>query len=471
MGLLGSMLLNPDALRLGLDLRPDDFYRTGHKKIFVGMKALSTGSNPVDLISLTDWLQQAGELDEAGGAAYVTSLLDTPVPSNAAHYAKIVLRDAHKRRLLEEGHRFVESASNGQLPAEVTAKMIERLRELDSEFISPLLERGSWEKRILTAPELLDSSKEDQAWYPLWGQIGLIGPGLVTMLSGHSKVAGKSTSLSIGIRELVRESPNLRVLFFTEEPESLWKRRLSSWGSRSENLGFRFGNGTPWPALLREAEEFKPNLLVVDTLRSFLNFEDENDASRVVVGFQPLVQLSRRGNIAVLGTHHLRKSDAESGLAHSGSTALVALCDIALELRQESDHSPNRRTLKSVSRFDETPKALMLELRGGDIVPLGTPAAVSLNEVTARVQDALSREEWLTTKAVHQSLGDPRPAEEQVRRSLLSLHADDRIERRGDGKRGSPHEWKAKDIYSPTTPSSHRRNELGSGKLPGNVTP
>ena len=69
---LGAFLLNEEALPVVLRyLRPDDFYRSAHRRIFEAIVELFNRSDPVDLITLTDELERAEALDACGGTSYI----------------------------------------------------------------------------------------------------------------------------------------------------------------------------------------------------------------------------------------------------------------------------------------------------------------------------------------------------------------------------------------------------------------
>ena len=100
--ILSAILLDNSTLLDVLEiLLPDDFYRMAHQKIFGGISQLFSKAEPVDLVTLTSWLRDKNQLEEIGGAAYLSSLVDT-VPSaiNVAHYARIVRDKAALRRLI-----------------------------------------------------------------------------------------------------------------------------------------------------------------------------------------------------------------------------------------------------------------------------------------------------------------------------------------------------------------------------------
>jgi predicted ATP-dependent serine protease len=204
----------------------------------------------------------------------------------------------------------------------------------------------------------------------------------------------------------------------------------------------RFADGTPWAVVLREIEREDAHIVVVDTLRSFAGIVDENDAAKVVAAVQPLILITRRGNIGVIALHHLRKSEGEEGLAHAGNTALVALMDVALELRRDQ-HSSVRRIVHAVSRFDETPRALAVELRDGNIVTLGSPEAVALEEVSERIWAILPAvpAEALKLAEIRARLNEPRPSPEQIGRALHLLKVTNKAACFGKGHRGDPQRW------------------------------
>src|SRR5712692_135409 len=444
-----------DAVRGAAEiLTPGDFYAERHRHIFTAMEAVHASGRLPDLLTVTDTLAQTHVLDAAGGASYVTSLLDATFGvSTLPQHLRIVKRDSLKRHLAEGGLALYEGASNGQ-PVEGLVAFAGQMADAARtwEFDSSTSKESSLRNRIQTATELLADPGSAQSWFPLWGQGGFVGPGLLTLVSGHSKVAGKSTSLAVAIRDLIRATPERRVLVLSEEPRSVWVRRLTAWHLDAPALSFRFADGTSWPRLLHEIDGLPLDLVLVDTLRSFAAIQDESDASKVVEAVQPLVLLTRRKHVATILTHHLRKADADSGLAHSGSTALVALADVAIEMRLESDHSPNRRVLRAVSRFEETLRALTIELRGADIVSLGAPEAVTLNEVAARVQALLRADQGMSQDAIRKDLDDPRPSPEQTFRALRTLFSEGKAHRSGEGVRGDPYLWWAKDSILLRTP-------------------
>ncbi|NVM21485.1 MAG: replicative DNA helicase [Desulfobacterales bacterium] len=102
--ILSAVLIENNTLPEVLEyLSEQDFYREAHRKIFKGMVDLFEQNEPADLVTLTNYLKEKGQLESVGGASYLAELVDTvPMAVNAAHYAKIVQEKATLRRLIEQ---------------------------------------------------------------------------------------------------------------------------------------------------------------------------------------------------------------------------------------------------------------------------------------------------------------------------------------------------------------------------------
>jgi len=95
-------LLENEAINRVLEvLTPEDFYRESHRKIFRAMIEICDRSEPVDLITLSDFLKAKGDLEVVGGSAYLASLASAiPTSANIHFYARIVREKAIRRYLI-----------------------------------------------------------------------------------------------------------------------------------------------------------------------------------------------------------------------------------------------------------------------------------------------------------------------------------------------------------------------------------
>ncbi|MCP4747122.1 MAG: replicative DNA helicase [Desulfobacteraceae bacterium] len=108
--ILSAILLDNSTLLDILEiLNPADFYRTSHQKIFSAIGELFTRAEPVDLVTLTNFLRDKNQLEEIGGASYLARLVDT-VPSavSVKHYALIVRDKSSLRRMISRANEITQ---------------------------------------------------------------------------------------------------------------------------------------------------------------------------------------------------------------------------------------------------------------------------------------------------------------------------------------------------------------------------
>ena len=84
--ILGGILLDNEAFHQVIEiLQPGDFYRESHRKIFEAMVRLYERTEPLDLITLTNFFQGKEEVEKVGGAAYLSSLVDDVSTAPGGH--------------------------------------------------------------------------------------------------------------------------------------------------------------------------------------------------------------------------------------------------------------------------------------------------------------------------------------------------------------------------------------------------
>ena len=113
---LGAMLLEREAIARAVELlRAEDFYREAHRVIFTGIIDLFNRSEPVDLITLGEWLRIHNQLDTIGGTLYLTTMMSqVPTASGIAHYATIVREKSLQRQLIRAADEIMTAAYQGE---------------------------------------------------------------------------------------------------------------------------------------------------------------------------------------------------------------------------------------------------------------------------------------------------------------------------------------------------------------------
>jgi replicative DNA helicase len=121
---LGAILLSERAmyaLVIEEGLKPEDFYRERHRLIYAAMLSLYEESEPIDVLTVSERLRAAGNLEQAGGQATIDALAGSvPAAGHARQYARIVREHALMRRLLNTTYAIQESvAQHSAAPREL----------------------------------------------------------------------------------------------------------------------------------------------------------------------------------------------------------------------------------------------------------------------------------------------------------------------------------------------------------------
>ncbi|BCU83388.1 replicative DNA helicase [Polycladomyces abyssicola] len=112
---LGAILIDPSSLVTVTErLRPEDFYRQGHQRLFQVMIELSERGEPLDLVTITSELQDRKLLEEVGGVSYLTELAEVvPTSANVEYYSRIVEEKSILRRLIRTATQIASAGYSG----------------------------------------------------------------------------------------------------------------------------------------------------------------------------------------------------------------------------------------------------------------------------------------------------------------------------------------------------------------------
>ncbi len=119
--ILGAVLLDNHALNTAVEkLRSEDFFLPQHRRIFERMIHLGEKQQAIDTVTLMEDLTRRGELEAAGGVAYLSQLADgLPRLTNVEHYARIVKEKAVLRSLIYSASAIREQALEAADDADV----------------------------------------------------------------------------------------------------------------------------------------------------------------------------------------------------------------------------------------------------------------------------------------------------------------------------------------------------------------
>ncbi len=125
---LGSMLLDSGCVPVVMELlRADDFYVSQNKAIFEAIQSMFTLNETIDPVTVIDKLTIRGDIDAAGGRAYILKLLEiTPTSANVAQYIKIVHDKALLRTLDKTSADIHDAVVSGEGEAEDVVEFAEQ---------------------------------------------------------------------------------------------------------------------------------------------------------------------------------------------------------------------------------------------------------------------------------------------------------------------------------------------------------
>jgi len=123
------VLIDAEALPTIIPLlRPEDFYRGAHQRIYEAVLALFDRGQSIDLITLTDELRTRGTLELCGGGAYISRLTSAvPTSANVEFYARIVQASSIRRSLARVSQEIISRAHDESSEIGVILEDAERL--------------------------------------------------------------------------------------------------------------------------------------------------------------------------------------------------------------------------------------------------------------------------------------------------------------------------------------------------------
>lgn len=316
-----------------------------------------------------------------------------------------------------------------------------------------------------------------------WIWQGYFAAGCSTLFTAQWKT-GKTTLLTLLLSRLQTGGTlagltvaKTSALVISEEPPQLWRPRIERYGL--DDVVFLFEPFAHKPKLLEWLElldyvdalriRHGCGLIAFDTLASLMPEHSEQDGTAALNALLPLRRFKEAGVCLVL-VHHPRKGATAAGQTARGTGALAGHADVVLEMHLCRNAAPGdrRRLLTAHSRFDLTPRSLVLELdpEATDYRNLGEgdPEEFLRSWPVLRMllEDAerkLSRAELLKTWPPDH----PRPVPSTLYQWLQRAVALNLVQREGSGRKCDPFRYWLRyvaDTWREQDPIGHQIGEL-----------
>jgi replicative DNA helicase len=380
---LGAVLIRNDAINAATEvIDAGDFFRAAHQLIFDKMIGLSDRSQAIDLITLTDELRRAGQLDEVGGPAYIASLTDgVPRSSHVEHYARIVKETSTRRRLIVSADRIRADAYRGEQDADLLLDAAEKqiFDIADDSIRGGFVSMAELVKGSFSTIEMLQNQKGLVTGVPTgFAELDEMTSGLqpsdLVIVAARPSMGKTSFCLNIAQHVGTREE-RMTVGFFSLEmsKEQLFMRLLTA-EARINAHKFRGGylSDRDWGRLSEALGTLSESRIFIDDTASIGVLEMRAKARRlkaehglhlIVVDYVQLMQ--GRGRFENRQLELASISRSLKALAKELRVPIIALSQLSRAPEARSDHRPQLSDLRESGALEQDADVVMFIYRPG----------------------------------------------------------------------------------------------------------
>ncbi len=361
----------------------EDFYRQDHRLLFRALADLASDNKPLDLVTVSEWLKQRGELENAGGFAYLATMAkDTPSAANIRAYAEIVREKSILRQLISVGTGIADSAFTAQ------GRPSKELLDEAEQKVFKIAEQGTKQGQVFKPlKKLLKTTLEHiEELSKLSGNITGVSTGytdLDEMTSGLQKgdlviVAGRpsmgKTTFSMNIAEYAAAHKKLPTAVFSMEmpAEQLVLRLLSSMG-RVDQHKVRTGklSDEDWPRIATAVKIFADVPMFIDDSPALSPTEVRARARRlmrehgqlglIVLDYLQLMQVGGGSDNRTAEISEISRS--LKSLAKELECPVVALSQLNRSLEQRPNKRPVMSDLRESGAIEQDADVIMFVYR------------------------------------------------------------------------------------------------------------
>lgn len=336
---LGCLMLDNTTWKQVADrVHEEDFYLPKHRLIFRAITELADSGTPFDTVFLSEWLQSRGQLEQAGGFAYLGRLrVDTPTAANVCAYADIVHKCSLRRPRFTASLAPHVCAQNGLEVLVSPRAVTRRITDIPAEKLAWL-----WPSRIPLGKVTV-----------LSGDPGL-GKSLVTLDIAASVSRGSCWPCGEGTAPL----GDVVLVSAEDDPADTIRPRLEAADAdlhrihvldavefvdadgRPQRRSWKFTDTDALGTRLAALPECR--VVIVDPLSAYLAGTDSHKNSDVRALLAPLAEMASRRRVAVLCVSHLNKSAGPAMYRTTGSLAFVAAARAVYGVAKDPNNASRR---------------------------------------------------------------------------------------------------------------------------------
>ena len=371
---LGALLIDRDAIVEVADfLRAEDFYRPANGSIFAAVLDLYERREPIDIVTVSETLERAGQLETIGGRTYLSSLANqTPTAVHAVPYGRIVERKAVLRNLISAAGRI--AGIGYEDPAEIQEAIDRAERELFSVSQRRVVDGFSRLSRLLhDAYDRLDylhaHRGEVSGVRTGFADLDALTTGLqksdLVVVAARPSVGKTSFALNIAEYAAVHDGKSVGMFSLEMSKEQLVLRLLSSVSnidSQRLRSGYLeeldFARIAPAMNALSEAPMYiddTPSISTMELRTKARRLQAESGLDLVIVDYLQLMQATTTSRDANRVQEVSEISRGLKALARELSVPVIALSQLSRQPEMRESANPACRTCASPARSSRTP--------------------------------------------------------------------------------------------------------------------
>ncbi|MEK7452950.1 MAG: replicative DNA helicase [Patescibacteria group bacterium] len=380
---LGSILLDKESMiKIADVVTPKDFYKKSHKLIYEAMLDLYHDQEPIDVLTVKNRLKDKKQLDEIGGASYLSSLVNSiATPAHVVSYAKTVYKKRVLRDLISVSYSI--SSLGYREDEDIDMLLDEAERNIFGITQNSLSQSFSHVKNTLDAAferiEKLHQNDHTMRGVPTgFKKIDNLLSGLqnsdLVILAARPSLGKTSLALNIalnvaknnipvGIFSLEMSSEQLvDRLIATEARVDLWKLRtgnLSMDGEYNDFTRISDALGTLSNAPIFFEESSTPNILQMRTMARRL--QAEHGLGLLVIDYLQLIQPRNPNDSPVQAISEI--SRALKGLARELNIPVLALSQLSRAVEQRTARIPKLSDLRDSGSIEQDADVVMFIYR------------------------------------------------------------------------------------------------------------
>jgi len=412
--ILGSLLIDPEALfRVSPFLKGEDFYIQKNNWIYEAILALHERREPIDFVTLCDELERREQLEEIGGAAYITRLINA-VPS-AIHveaYGHIAEHAAIRRRLINAASQIAQLAYQEVEEIDQTIDLAEQAlfnvsQRRITRDLAPIQEVI---RRYYDRIEYLYAHRGEPLGVPTgFADIDRLLGGLqrsdFIIVAARPSVGKTSLCLSFA-RNAARFGQHVAIFSLEMSAEQIVQRMVAAeTGIDAQRLRMGTLHEQEWPLFVQATGKLADLPIFIDDTPSISALQLRTKARRlhaehgldlVLVDYLQLMTGDIRSENRVQEVSYISRSI--KALARELDLPVVAASQLSRAVEQRTDKKPVLADLRESGCLTGD---TLVQLSNGQRVPIGQLAGqgkpvpvMALNETTWKLEPIEARKAW-----------------------------------------------------------------------------